>query len=248
MNNEQAKFILQAYRPGGEDAQDPQFQEALEQARRDPELARWFANERAIDARISGKLKAAVNAPANLKAMLLAQSKIVRPTAWWRQPAWLAMSAAACLALLVTISVLWLKPKSLPLMTEYRGAMAQLVGSKLDHLDLMSHDVTEVRRWLTQTNAHGDFVLPAGLDGKPSLGCRLLDWQGHRVSLICFELANRQMAHLIVIDRSAFGDASNDSPQFAQLGEVATVSWSHGDKTYLVASKGASERDLRKLL
>src|SRR5258706_136048 len=40
MNNQEAKLILQAYRCGGQDASDPLFAEALEQARRDPELAK----------------------------------------------------------------------------------------------------------------------------------------------------------------------------------------------------------------
>ncbi len=34
------KLILQAYRPGGQDAHDPQFRKVLEQASRDPDLAR----------------------------------------------------------------------------------------------------------------------------------------------------------------------------------------------------------------
>jgi hypothetical protein len=29
---------------------------------------------------------------------------------------------------------------------------------------------------------------------------------------------------------------------------VATLSWSRGDKTYLIASKGGTEEELRKLL
>ena len=49
MDNEQAKLILQAYRPGGEDAEDPFFSEALDRARLDPELAKWFAEQRAFD-------------------------------------------------------------------------------------------------------------------------------------------------------------------------------------------------------
>lgn len=248
MNNEEAQFLLRAYRPGGQDAQAPQFQEALEQAKCDPELARWFAEERALDSRVSAKLKAAVKPPVHLKAMLLAQRKIVRPVPWWRQPAWIATAAAACLALLVTVSALWLKPRNQTQFARYREAMADFAGSKLDHLDLMSRDVSEVRRWLMHTDAHGDFVLPAGLDGRPSLGCRLFEWKGQKVSLICFELANRHVAHLLVIDRGAFDDAPTDSPQFAQMGEVATVSWSHGDKTYLVASKGVNKQDLLKLL
>ena len=249
MNNEEAKLILQAYRPGGQDANDPRFREALEQAQRDPELARWFANEQALDSRISGKLKASITPPAHLKSQLLAQQKIIRPVAWWRQPAW-QLAAAACLALLVTVAAIWLRSDRAAgsPFTQYRSAMADFTAHKLDRLDLMSRDIAEVRRWLAQKESHGDLVLPAGLDGRPSLGCRLLEFNGKKVSLICFEMENRQIAHLLVIDRAAFKDAPSESPVFNQVGEIATVSWSRGDKTYVVASKGGNQLDLMKLL
>ena len=83
-----------AYRLGGQDTVDPQFQEALEQLKRDPELARWFADEHALETRVQAKVKAAVKPPPSLKGSLLAQRKIVRPVAWWRQPPWLAAAAA----------------------------------------------------------------------------------------------------------------------------------------------------------
>ena len=247
MNNKEAKLILQAYRPSGQDANDPRFREALEQAQRDPELARWFANEHGLDSRISAKIKASLKPPAHLKSQLLAQRKIIRPVAWWRQPAW-QLAAAACLAVLVTLSVLWFKPASQTQFAQYRSEMADFAGHKLDRLDLMSSEVTEVRRWLAEKQSHGDLVLPTGLDGRPSLGCRLLDWKGRKVSLICFELENRQVAHLLVIDRAALNDAPTESPVFNQVGDVATVSWSRGDKTYLVASRGGSQFELMKLL
>jgi hypothetical protein len=247
MNNEEAKLILQAYRPGGQDANDPRFREALEQAQRDPELARWFTNEQALDSRISAKLKTAIAPPTNLKSQLLAQRKILRPVPWWRQPVW-QLAAAACVALLVTIAAVWLKPSGATDFSQYRSEMAEFAGKKLDRLDLMSHDVKEIRQWLTQKDAHGDLVLPAGLDGRPSVGCRLLGWHGKKVSLICFDLANHQMAHLLVVDRDAFRDAPAESPVFNQVGEVATVSWSRGNQTYLIASKGGTEQDLLKLL
>ena len=247
MNNEEAKLILQAHRPGGQDANDPRFREALEQAQRDPELARWFANEQALDSRISTKVQAAIKPPAHLKSQLLAQRKIVRPVAWWKMPAW-QLAAAACLALLVTLGVLWLKPTRSTGFVQYRNEMADFAGHKLDRLDLMSRDVPEVRRWLAQKESHGDLVLPAGLDGRPSLGCRLLDWKGHKVSLVCFELENKQVAHLLVVDSAAFKDAPTESPVFNQVGGVATASWSRGGKTYVVASKGGNQLDLMKLL
>lgn len=247
MNNEEAKLILQAYRPGGRDANDPRFREALEQAQRDPELARWFANEQALDSRISAKFKASIATPAHLKAQLLAQTKILRPVAWWKQPA-LRLALAACLAVLVTVAAVWFTSGRSDGFAKYRTTMAEFAGNKLDRLDLMSRDVTEVRRWLAQKESHGDLVLPAGLNGRPSLGCRLLDWKGHKVSLVCFELENKQVAHLLVVDSAAFKDAPTESPVFNQVGNVATASWSRGGKTYIVASKEASQTDLMKLL
>ncbi len=67
-----AKLTLQTYRPGGQDAHDPQFRKVLEQASRDPELARWLANERAVDFYIAAKLQAAINPPPGLLSELLA--------------------------------------------------------------------------------------------------------------------------------------------------------------------------------
>ncbi len=247
MNNEEARFILQAYRPGGQDANEPRFREALEQAQRDPELAWWFANEQALDSRISAKVKASISTPAHLKSQLLAQTKIIRPVAWWKQPA-LRFALAACLAFLMTVVAVWFNSTRAKGFAKYRTEMAEFTAHKLDRLDLMSRDVTEVRRWLEQKESHGDLVLPAGLDGRPSLGCRLLDWKGHKVSLVCFELENKQVAHLLVVDSAAFKDAPTESPVFNQVGNTATASWSRGGKTYIVASKEASQTDLMKLL
>ena len=46
MNSSEAREILLLYRPGTGDAADPQMAEALERARQDPELGRWFENHR----------------------------------------------------------------------------------------------------------------------------------------------------------------------------------------------------------
>lgn len=245
MTNAEAKIILSAYRPDGRDAQSPPFQEALAQAQRDPELAAWLATERALDAKLGAKLKVAIKPPAELKAALLAQHKLVRVVPWWRKPVWLAVAAAACLLAVVVVSQLLNPSAEGAQFAAYRRAMA---AAKIDRLDVMSTDVQELRRWLSQTNAHGDFVLPAGLAGKSTLGCRLLEWKGQKVSLLCFELANKQVAHLLIIDRLAFTDAPAESPQFVQVDGVATVAWSRGAQSYMIVSKGASAQDLLKLL
>jgi hypothetical protein len=86
MNHLEAKLILQACRPGGQDAADPMFAEALAQVRRDPLLQQWFVQEQALDASVQAGLRQAMPIPSGLKARLLAQRKAVRPTAWATKP------------------------------------------------------------------------------------------------------------------------------------------------------------------
>src|SRR5256885_15392838 len=80
MNEQEARLILQAYRPGAQDQSDPRFAEALQEAARNPQLARWFAEEQAFDQAIAAQL-AALPAPFGLKTRILAQSRA--PTRSW---------------------------------------------------------------------------------------------------------------------------------------------------------------------
>lgn len=66
MDKERAKFVLQSYRPDGEDANEPAFAEALELAARDRELGEWLAVERAQDAAFAAML-ADVEIPEDLR-------------------------------------------------------------------------------------------------------------------------------------------------------------------------------------
>ncbi len=50
MDQGEIKRLLQSYRPGTEDADDPAFQEALASLESDPALAAWFRTEQAFDA------------------------------------------------------------------------------------------------------------------------------------------------------------------------------------------------------
>ncbi|HZL45889.1 MAG TPA: hypothetical protein VFC28_06650, partial [Opitutaceae bacterium] len=70
MNNEQARFLLRAYRPSGRDAGDPAFADALRQAQGDPALGTWFAGEQAFDAAVAAKMRA-LAPPAGLREAIL---------------------------------------------------------------------------------------------------------------------------------------------------------------------------------
>jgi hypothetical protein len=52
---------------------------------------------------------------------------------------------------------------------------------------------------------------------------------------------------LAVIDRSALEDPPPESPVFDQIGKATTVSWSRGNRTYMIASASGGLSDLMKL-
>lgn len=83
MTNHEAKFILSAYRPGGQDACEPMFEEALEQVRRDPELAAWFREERRFDESVSAALVQAVPIPSDLLSRIQAGGRVSEPGRGW---------------------------------------------------------------------------------------------------------------------------------------------------------------------
>ena len=71
MEIEQAKFILSSFRPDGQDAQDPDFAEALALAAEDRELGEWLSKERAQDAAFSSALNS-IELPEELREEILA--------------------------------------------------------------------------------------------------------------------------------------------------------------------------------
>ncbi len=70
MDTNEAKFLLQSFRPDGADAKLEDFQEALDLSVEDRELGEWFAEERAFDASISAALNS-VPAPRGLREQII---------------------------------------------------------------------------------------------------------------------------------------------------------------------------------
>src|SRR5688572_14562229 len=69
------KKLLRAYR-GAQESNDPRLLSALEHVERDPELAKWFANEQAFDAKVGSYFRE-VPVPEGLRDAILRGSKIV---------------------------------------------------------------------------------------------------------------------------------------------------------------------------
>ena len=248
MNREEAKFILQAYRPDGRDAQDAQFAEALEQLKHDPALAEWFHEQQALDDTIAEKLRSAP-VPSNLRAEILAGQKTVHPSAWWSRRSALA-ALAACLVVLLGLAGTLFKSDAQPSFADYRTEMVHFVqdleqGSET--LRLKTSDVQEIRAWLQANAGHEPVVLPAHLTADSGLGCRVLKWKGNAVALACFRLEDDSKVHVLIIDAEKVGGCPDDCTRyFASVEDMNTTAWTTGLRTYLMVSR-APEETLRKL-
>jgi hypothetical protein len=251
VDNQQAKLLLGAARANGADANDPRIAEALEQARHDPELARWLAEERAFDTAVVRKLQGK-EPPADLRARLIAGARVNTsskkrrglPVAWW-------IGLAAAVALVASTAAWWqlrsVEPgaelAARPALLEWQQSCLAIFDDPNFALDLMHGEYPPLEQHLT---GRGTRVLPAipfapGAVGL--VGCKVLAWRDQPVSFLCFKADTGELVHLFVVPRGTANEALLAAgPHRAFLGEFATVTWIQGDLVALVASKMTAER------
>lgn len=233
MNTTEAKFILQARRPDGQDDSDPRFAEALEQARRDPALAAWAAREQAFDTAVAGKLRA-VQPPAGLRAAILAGARMSRPAPFWRRPQVLAL--AASVAIVIGLAAAW--PLLRPAADTERLALGVMneVGSESHHA-AMPQAHGRLHALLTDSSTRLAAGLPLDFARLKADGCRSLRIGGREVLEVCFERGGE--FHLYVAKRADF--KGEGPPMFRERGTLATVTWTDSRHTYvLVSGDGAA--------
>ena len=77
LDNSEIKALLQCFRKGTPDSDDPIFQEALAKVASDPSLAAWLRAEQAFDA-VVVEIFRMVPVPLNVKANILRDAQTVR--------------------------------------------------------------------------------------------------------------------------------------------------------------------------
>jgi hypothetical protein len=243
MDNREAKFILNAYRPGGQDAGDARFADALEQARRDPVLERCFSESIAFDTAITEKLRA-IEVPADLRENILAGVKVSRPLRWSRP--FIKWALAAALALSVAVgSLIWHNTRPAHLASWQNQALdviSSLVRGKTT-FDAQSHEARELVAWLRTNHASAAPTLPLSLDKVQSIGCKTFSWHGTTVSVICFMRPDGGLIHLVTTNASPSVDRTvQRGAKFVQEGEWATATWREGDRVYMLALEGSADQ------
>ena len=241
MDNEEAKFILRAYRANGADAADPAFSAALEQAKRDPELGRWFEREQAFDKSVANKVRA-FTPPANLRDAILAGGKVsVRPRlersqrSWWRQPGWAAL--AASVALVVGIGISWPKFSRANEVKRF-GEFAMNDMLHAPNHDAHGPGMGQLAALVSDATRKLSGGLPIEFEALRANGCRTLRFGGHDVLEVCFERGGVEY-HVYVMKRTGKTHAG-EVPHFHETSDGAgSVVWSDEKHLYaLVSAKG----------
>lgn len=230
MNSQEAKSILTAYRPDRPDAGSQRVAQALEQVQKDPQLAKWFAEQQAFDALMVSAVTT-IPIPSTLKASILESTPVAESK---RLPDWrLRWALAASVVILASVAVLWLR-RDAATMAAFRDEIVESGWSDSHHIGFASADLKQIQEWLRTEKAPGDFAIPAAVQDLRVNGCRVVDWRGQKVSLICFFNEGRHL-HLFVVDEKALADVPPDNmPDFEKSSGWKTVCWSVGNKTYLL--------------
>ncbi|MBA3832769.1 MAG: hypothetical protein H0X34_12920 [Chthoniobacterales bacterium] len=235
MDEEEARLILQAYRPG-EEKNDPEFAAALQAVAGNPELARWFAEEQAFDRAMAAHLES-TPAPFGLKTRILAQGAGPARSGKRRWGFGLA-ALAALLLLLAQVVSLWRTPKSLAsLPSDYAREMASFI-QLTPSLEMKSKDLGEIKTWLAKKGAL-PMEVPARLAALEPVGCRVLSFRGYDVTLICFQREENRLAHLFTVNRAAMPKMKpGEKPIFANENGWMTATWAEKDRVYMIAMQG----------
>ena len=235
MNDAEARAILSVYRPGESGIEDPRFEQAKCYAKSHPEVAQWWAEQQELDDLIALKL-VSTPVPSDLKMRLTAwEQRSLRRTTWSRAALLLAASIVAAAVMFSS----WRGPfQPAVSLADYRDEMVSFV-KVTPKLELESSDLSRLQEFLAKANAPAHFNIPEKLKDLGPLGCRVLRFHGHDVSLICFERAEGKLVHLLVIEVAAVAKADGaTNPQYAAEGEWTTATWTEGGHTYLVTTKG----------
>jgi hypothetical protein len=250
MDNREAKFILNAYRPGGQDANDPRFADALRQVRRDPILQRWFDESVAFDAAMTEKL-CAIKVPPDLRESILAGVKVSRAPTWKNRLRKWAIAAAVVLSASLGVLIWHHYTRPAPVAgwrLQALDAILSSIARNESHFDAISRNPADLVKWLRANYAPAGEKLPGSLDKLPSIGCKTFLWRGKPVSLICFTLPEGRAIHLVITNVSAeSGRPIEHEAKLSQQGRWATATWCEGDKIYMLAMEG-SRNQLRRYL
>jgi hypothetical protein len=245
MDNQTAKEILSAYRPGGEDANDPFFHEALAQCEHDPEMRCWFTEQRAFDEQISYSLDT-IRAPESGKRAILALaetggSESTHPSFWRRHRSLLALAASLIMAFVLVSTISSSRdadpaPVHASAPTKLTDWIAQAMPLEFRH-----ENTHAILAWLAERNAPVIEDLSTEWTGTLAAGCRIFkDPRGGTVSLVCLRI-DRQLVHVFIFDPEAAKNFDGPRDQWWKEADYNLIARKHDDQLVAIVTRSGPD-------
>lgn len=231
MNVEQARFLLQGYRPRPGEPVEPAIAEAVRLMETEPELRAWYERQRSFDAAAAAKLRE-VAPPPNLRATILAGGRVGQRAGWRRAVPW---AIAASIALLLAAGGWGWRHTAPQFAATLPDFALRFAGRGYIGLEQRGGDLEGLLRWLETRQAPLPAQVPPELAALRRLGCRTVEFRGREVSVICFD--REREFHLFVARRADFPELETGAePRFSARGNWAAASWSDQTHHYVVVS------------
>lgn len=244
MKNQDAKFILGAFRPDGQDAEDATFQEPLAQAKSDPELQAWLEKERKADRALARKLEQ-IAPPPGLKEAIYSGARASASKSQrsrWLSAPWLAAAAAVILLAAFGLGRMFRNSAAPTTASELAAlALQDLVESgktHTGHTPALSAEQAALENVSVPFSAASQKLNLADLQAK---GCRTVTLAGHTVFELCFE-RDGTWYHLYAGRRGDFAPEPIDSHGVLSLqGALASTVWAADDRIFALVTTGGVE-------
>lgn len=239
MTREEAKSILSALHNNERERFDPGVTEALRMAESDPDLADWFADllesdfvsgeldDHPVPSELEGDIRAALNRPSH-------SPSISRR----RMAGGIAAAAALVIAFL---GLRWMDRSGSPEpnLATFTENMATTLSS-LKGVDFASSDPGSVVNFVRSNGSAFEGTIPATLEGGKLAGCKILDWNGHEVLLVCFAREGDEVPclHLFTIDASAIpGLNDGEKTEVSRDDTWVATAWRSGEQLHMLLEK-----------
>lgn len=120
---------------------------------------------------------------------------------------------------------------------------ASQVAKGISDLDFERNSTNELLTWLREHDAPIGEDIDERLADVPTMGCKIYDFQGRQVSLICFQSEDHGMVHLFVTNTSGFNPDEVDKccEEAKALSNRNTVSWHDEENAYILIAHDADQ-------
>jgi hypothetical protein len=151
------------------------------------------------------------------------------------QPAQLANSDASAAAPVIATA-------GVPNVIEFLAQqISEFNGSKFDK---RGESIGELQSHLASTGMPNPASIPGQLGELETLGCVTFDYEGTKLSMICFK--NGQVYHLITASKATFPkdcapNCSKAAPKFFETKQQAFKIWSEGEQIFILTTQGTEE-------